>query len=81
MEEMRAPRSSAVPGTATAVEVEGVRIGGAGTTAREVGVEAGSILEAMDGGVELSAVGAGEGRSGPVPLLVDLDDDMEGPLM
>ena len=76
---MRAPRSSAVPGTATAVEVC-ERVGGEGTTAREEVMGAGRILVAMDGGVELGAVGAGEGKRVPAPLLVDLDVDIAGPL-
>ena len=58
-----------------------MRIGGAGTTAREEVMGAGSILEAMDGGVEFGAVGAGEGNRVPAPLLVDRDVDIEGPLM
>ena len=63
------------------MEVCGVRVGGAGTTAREEVMGAGRILVAMDGGVELGAVGAGEGNRVPAPLLVDLDVDIAGPLM
>ena len=58
-----------------------MRIGGAGTTAREEVMGAGSILEAMDGGVELGAVGAGEGSRVPAPLLVGRAVDIEGQLL
>jgi hypothetical protein len=81
MEEIRAPRSSAVPGTVTAVGVWEERVGGAGTIAREEVMGAEIILEAMAGGVELAVVGAGEGNKVPAHLLVDLDVDIEGPLM
>ena len=58
-----------------------MRVGGAGTTAREEVMGAGRNLVAMDAGVELGAVGAGEGNRVPAPLLVDLDVDIAGPLM